>query len=437
MKKRIFITGLFLSVLLLAGCQMRTVDQMYCLPERSNDFTNLQSAIDSAMEGLEYCAPISGENQQVVQTADLDGDGKAEYLLFAKGDSDRPLRILVFRQQDEAYVHSQTVELGGTAFDRVEYAQVDGVGGMEIVVGRQLSDQVLRSVSVYSFSMGEAEQMVTANYAKFLTVDLDRNGLDEIFVIQPGASETEPGTVELYAVINGVMERSMQIGMSGPVDQLKRVLYGMMQGDIPAVYIAVAAGDNALVTDVYAIVDGTFTNVTFSSESGNSVQTLRNYYVYAEDIDSDGVVELPSLIQTQPMYTQGGSANDHLIRWYAMTADGAEVDKLFTYHNFLGGWYMDVESSLVSNITVSSQGNACTFYVHTGDEPKALMTVYALTGQSREEQSTADGRFVLHKTETVIYAAALSDCAADYGMNRDQVIRSFHLIYEAWETGEA
>ena len=146
--KKKFICLILLAALSFSGC-VRTVDQMYCLPKRSDDYNDLQSAIDSAMQGLEYCAPLSGENQQAVQMADLDGDGIQEYLLFAKGNATLPLRILIFREIEDNYVHVQTIESNGSAFDQVEYVQMDEFAGMEIVVGSQLADQVcgqLRSI---------------------------------------------------------------------------------------------------------------------------------------------------------------------------------------------------------------------------------------------------------------------------------------------------
>ena len=57
---------------------MKSVDDLYCLPKRSEAYTNLQNEIDRVMSGLEYSAPISGEHQQTVQMADLDGDGQIE-----------------------------------------------------------------------------------------------------------------------------------------------------------------------------------------------------------------------------------------------------------------------------------------------------------------------------------------------------------------------
>ena len=133
---------LILSALLLCGCQMRTVDKMYAPPKRSDDYNSLQTVINQSMEGLEYSAPVSGDNQQIVQTADLNGDGIMECLLFAKGGDNLPMHIMVFAMENEEYVHSQTINLPGSSFDKVEYATIDDQPGMEIIVGTQVSDQV-------------------------------------------------------------------------------------------------------------------------------------------------------------------------------------------------------------------------------------------------------------------------------------------------------
>ena len=73
---------------------------------------------------------------------------------------------------------------------------MDNAPGYELVVGRQLSDQVLRSVSVYSFSSGSAEQLMMVGYSKFITCDLNDDGCSELMVILPGESETGTGSAE-------------------------------------------------------------------------------------------------------------------------------------------------------------------------------------------------------------------------------------------------
>lgn len=437
-KKHIRLLVGLLAVLLLSGCNMRTVDEMYCPPKRPEAYNSLSSQINQVMSGREYQAPLSGENRQAVQSADLDGDGVAEYLLFTKSGAEKPLQIHIFSTDGEEYRLLDTIESTGTAFELVEYVQVDGHKGVEIVVGRQLSDQVIRSVSVYTLRDGQIEQLVTAMYSKFVCNDLDRDGLGELLVLRPGHSESDNGVAELYGMENGVMERSQEVNMSEPSTSIKRIMVGKLEDGLDAVYVASDVDGSAIITDVYAVVNGEFTNVSFSSESGTSVQTLRNYYVYADDIDDDGVLELPNLI-TMVFPTQSNSTQwQYLIRWYALRSDGTEHEKLFTYHNYVGGWYMELRSQLVDRICVEQQGN--TYIFSLWDEEfrhrERIASIYVLTGQKREEEAVIDNRFVLHRTESTVYAANLDVSSGAYGFSKEELIRSFHLILEDWNTGE-
>lgn len=429
---------LLAAAMVLPGCSMRTVGDMYRLPKRSEDDNHLQSAIDSAMTDMEYCAPLTGENQQTVQLADLDGDGVGEYLLFAKSTQEKPLRILVFKNVDESYVNTHTVECNGSAFDQVEYVDMDGKGGVEIVVGRQLSNQLIRSVSVYTLTGGDLTQLISVNYTRFLTTDLDGNGLSELFLLRPGQTDTDAGVAELYSMNNGTVGRYNEVGMSQSVDRLKRIIVGRIHGGKTAVYVASTVGDTALMTDIYTLIDGKLANVTLSNESGTDIQTMRNFYVYADDIDNDGVVELPSLIMMKPLSGVTQSDAQHLIRWYAMDQNGGEVDKMYTYHNFVGGWYMQLDSQWASRLVVKNLGYQTEFYLWDMEfrSVQKLMTLSVFTGRNREEQGLTDGRFILRKTESSVYAALLEDCAADYGLTQETVVYSFRMIQQDWKTGE-
>ncbi len=437
MKKFIGLVILLVFLLALTGC-MRTVDEMYRLPKRPEAYNDLQSVIDGAMSGLSYCAPLTGENQQTVQMADLDGDGVQEYILFAKSTQEKPLRILLFRNINGNFVNTDTVESNGSSFDQVEYVDMDGKGGVELVVGRQLSDQVIRSVSVYTFADDELVQLLSANYTKFLTTDLDNNNQSELFMLRPGQTDTDNGVAELYAMKSGVMERYNEVSMSQPADKLKRVIIGKLDDGSSGVYTACAAGETALITDVFAVKDGMLKNIAFSNESGTAVQTLRNFYVYADDIDNDGIVELPSLITMKPMDEMVSTDTHQLIRWYAMTPDGAEVDKMYTYHNFVGGWYMQLNSSWAPRIAVQNTGNQYTFFLWDEGYKVAqrILTIYVLTAQNRDEQGSVEDRFVLHKTESTVYAARLEESASEYGLTQESAAYGFRMIQKDWKTGE-
>lgn len=439
MKKRIGLLCLLLiAASLLSGCTVRTVDEMYRLPARSQADDHLQAAIDQAMEGLDYAAPIAGENQQTVQTADLSGDGKMEYIVFARDTDNKAIRILIFAQEQGEFNLLSAVESHGTSFEQVEYVDMDGIPGLEMVVGRQVSDQVLRSLSVYSFADGTPVQLMTANYLKFLTCDLDENKRTELMLIQPGDTDADRGVAVLYSMGDSGMERSREVALSSTGDSVKRIMTSRLQSGEPAVYVASSADESAVITDIFTIRKGDFTNISFSNESGTSVQTLRNYYVYADDIDADGVLELPSLITMHEIQSSSSSEQQYLIRWYAMDITAAEHTKRHTFHNYLGGWYLELDSAWAERVSVVMTGSTFWFYVWDEDFKNAepIFSVHVLTGADREEQAEEDNRFVLYRAEGVTYAARLASGALSCQITKENLITSFHLIHQAWKTGE-
>lgn len=437
-KNNIRIVLLLLGALLLSGCALRTIDEMYSLPMRSVEYTDLQRAIDNAMAGLEYSAPLSGENSQTVQMADLDGDGSDEYLLFARGTSDDPMQILIFQRTEDRCELIETISCKGTAFELVEYADIDGTPGIELIVGNRVSEQVLKHLSVYTFADTEARLLMTANYHKFTPTDLNGDGRSELMVITPGEAEETNAVAALYSYESGSMTRSAEAALSASCENIKRIMISKLHDNISAVYIASSMEESAIITDVFALKNGRFTNVSFSNESGTSVKTFRNYYVYADDIDNDGVLELPDLITMAPLENTWRVAAQQLIRWYAMRLNGTEVDKMYTFHNFDGGWYLQLDDSWAPRVSVTQEGSRYIFYLwdEEFEEPRKLITIFALTGSDREEQAMADGRFPLYTTDGVVYAASLESAAESVGITQTQLANSFHPIHMDWKNGE-
>ena len=440
MKKFKRLAALLLAAVLgLSGCGFATVEQMYALPKRSTQYHDLQNAIDSAMMGLEYAAPTSGEYQQTVQQADLDGDGESEYLLFARGSDEKPLKIHIFKAAEKSYQLMETIESRGAAFQVVEYANMDNNPGLELIVGRSVADQVMGAVSVYTFAKGLSEQLISVSYDEFVMCDLDDSGLSELMIIAQGATDHANAVASLYSYEGGSMVRSAEANLSAPAENIKRIMVSNLSGGHHAVYVASALDESAVITDVFAMKDDTFTNVSFSNESGTSIQTLRNYYVYADDIDDDGVLELPSLMEMTVPVQRSYSAMQYLIRWYAMTIDGGEVDKMYTYHNFEAGWYVLLDSKWAHRVLVTQDGSTYTFSMWDQEfkEAENIFTVYALSGAEREQEALEAGRFILHRTDSVIYCGSLEqDAAEKYGVTQASMTEYFRFIQRDWKTGE-
>ena len=438
-KRMLLLLAGMLTALLFSGCTMRTVEEMYALPRRSDEFNEMQSAIDTAMYGMTYASPQSGENQQTVQMADLDGDGIDEILVFAKGATEKPLQVLIFTQDENGRVRTmETIGSNGLAFEQVEYVDFDDKPGSELVVGIRVSDQVQRSVAVYTFKNGDAELMLMNGYSKFITCDLDENGRSELMVLRPGEQEAGGGMAVLYHFGNGQIERSVEMALSEDPVNIRRIMQGKLQNGTSAVFVASSVNQTAIVTDVLTLRDNELTNIAVSGDVNTSVRTLRNYYVYAEDIDDDSVVEIPSTLTMKPVSSWNDEEEKYFLRWYSFDEHGWEYDKMFTFHNFVGGWYLQLDSDWAGRITVEQYNSVYRFYLWDESYQAAtpLFTLYVFTGGTRDEEAVKDGRFAVYRAEGVAYSASLEESAGEYDITEDYIMDSFRLIRKDWQTGE-
>ncbi len=429
MKRKILLLVLTLTALLLTGCTMRTVEDMYALPKRSEEYSQLQTAIDYAMHGLDYSAPISGDHQQTVQTADLDGDGLDEYLVFASGSWESPLQVLIFKQRmDGTCDLVDIIECNGAAFEQVEYIPFDDQPGMEVVIGCQVSDQVLRSVSVYSLQEGSIQQLLLVGYSKFLTCDMDGDKNYELMVLRPSETENDPAVAVYYSSLNGQIQRSQEIALSAPSSQIRQAATGKLSDGNLAVFVTGVAADGKVPTDILVMDQGDLSNIS-ALDLENS--TLQDLYASPKDINGDGVVELPTRLQIHPVSVWRNDQDHSLLRWFALDTQGREADKVFTFHNFEQGWYLTLDDSWSDHISVVEGGDEFSFYMWSEDysEAYALFSVFTFTGSNRSEEGNRDDRFLLYSTDAAVYAAKLEEDAAVYAITRDKITESFHLIH--------
>lgn len=424
---------------LLSGCFVKTVDELYALPRHSDEYDNLQMAIDEVMtaNGCEYCAPVSGSNQQSVQLADLDGDGEEEAIVFAKTAGEKPLKAYVFDKTDGVYQNISVIEGNGAAFARVEYVDLDGEAGVELLIGRQLSDQVLQSVSAYALEDGEIVELMTASYSQFTTCDLDNDGRADLFVLRADA-ESNQGAAELYRYRNDQMERGHEVKLTAQAASVKRILTGYVAYNIPAVFVTSAGAEEALTTDVFIFRGGTFQNL---SALDTAQQTVRNPFAYACDINSDGLVELPELVSLPA--ADAAEETYSIIRWCHLGLDGSREVVLRTYHRFSSGWYVEIPESWDERITISraeeieGARGGLTFSSWNGAAPREpIFTIYAFAGEKRAERAQEDGRFLLLTQPDITYSASLGTAEQAKNLTQEELRQMFHIIHVDWNSGE-
>ena len=421
---------ILLVVLLFTGCYAFDSDDFYALPKRSEKYRSLQAAVEEAMGDGSYSAPVSGANRQTIQQVDLDGDGVEEALVFCKMDAERPLKVLILKQSREDYRVICTLEGDGSAFDSVQYAQIDGEPGLEILLSRRIGEQVQQFLSVYSLKNDTVTELMSSRYAAFTTLDIDGDQLTDLFLLL--ANPNGPSAIaDLYRFHDGELQKEAEASLSMSADSVKRILTGNLAQDVPAVFVASAYDENNLITDVFAMGEKGFANITRNDESGQSSQTVRNYYVYSTDIDNDGLIEMPNTLPLQPIAGDEGSEGQYRIVWYNLGVDGARTEKMTTYHNYGEGWFLYLPESWCENLCVtkvqigeSRSGTEFSTVDETGNRV-VLLTVIAYSGDGAEAQCEQEGRFLLSNRGDVFFAALMGEGCT---LTREELQARFSFI---------
>lgn len=424
---------------LLSGCFVKTVDELYTLPRHSDDYNRLEYAIEQVLssENASYAAPVSGANQQSVQLADLDGDGMEEAIAFLKTTGDKPLKAYIFSRADGDYRLMDVIAGDGTSFASVEYASLTGRNGTELVIGRQLSSDVPQSLAAYAYTDGRAEELMSANYSEYRLADLDGDGKKDVFILR-FETEQPHGSAELYRWRNDRMEREAEAGLTVGASPVKRILTGDLAEGIPAVFVASIYAENSLVTDVFTFQDGVFRNLV--QGTANAVPAVGSYHVYAADIDGDGLIELPQILPLPA--EEEAEENDAAISWYNLDLQGRAAPKLTTYHSFSGGWFLTLPDKWQNQFCISrsEETAGARSYVFSqwkdGCRADLIFTIYAFTGDGRNEAASSDGRFILAEKGETTYAAQLGTGKWAASLSEDSMKGMFHFIHIDWNSGE-
>ncbi len=444
MTKKYFAAVFFASLLaaLLSGCFFQSTDELYALPQQSEEYYELQSEIDQLMtDGAAYAAPTSGTNQQSVQLADLDGDYEDEAIVFVRTTGEKPLKAYVFDRIGEDFQRVAVIEGDGSSFSSVEYVQIDGEPGVEMVLCRQISDQVPQALSVYALRDNRVVELMSASYNEYTIVDLDSDGKMDIFLLRFSAEERN-GVAEYYRYTGNQIEREPEALMSTGVESVRRIITGQVDRGVPAVFVASMYDETSIVTDIFALRDGTFANITADGTAGTNAQTVRNYNVYATDIDDDGIIELPQPHQLPPASdTEEGTY--WIIDWYCLSIDGELEKKMTTYHNYSDGWFIVLPEEWENQLTISygtveSGISGYTFSRWNGadEDPEPIFTIYAFSGEDRNTEASSGGRFLLSERGDVTYAASFGSCEWADDLTEEDLKAMFRYIQIDWNSGE-
>ena len=426
-----------LATILLSGCYNAVAEELYSLPQASDEFLKLQVRIDEVRaRGAEYAPPTGGEQRQSVHLMDIDGDGINEAVVFfvARAE-DNPLKIYIFKAAGDDYVVADIIEGMGTGIESIRYVDMDGDGLLELVVGWQISSGV-KNVSLYSLRSFQNIKLVQADYSALTVYDITGDGLSDLCVVRIATAES-PGVIEVFSLMSDGEVVSPAVYMSEGIESVSKLVTGRLSDGVPALFVDGKVAEGT-ITDVICQVDGVLRNIARSST--DETAPPRVLFVSATDIDGDGVTDVPF---PNPLPQQTDTVY-YTIDWCSYSSSGSRRVVTSTYHNFSDGWYITLPEEWGGRLTVRREDlvrgeRALVFSLFDaeGEEMADALRIYTLSGDNRFERARLFGRFALLEKGETIYAVALYEPGPGFpGVPAFEDIRSgFKLIYSDWMTG--
>ena len=440
-KKTIVIAIVAIPIILgLAGCLRVTADELYSLPLVSEEYLRLQAHINAVLnEGAEFAPPSGGPNRQAVQLKDLSGDGTNEVLAFFSYPGERMHKVYIFEMVDGDYTVAGIIEGVGTAIESVRYADMDGDGVMEVIIGWQMG-AALKYFTIYSVKDFRPVLLAREEYNELAVFDLDGDGNEDVIALRLPTQDIG-AVAELFVLMpDGEIVNSVA-RLSNGIDAISRVLTGLLTDGVPAIFIDSEGrfDEGSLVTDVLAVRNGELANISLRDPSGVSEDTVR-LRLHSSDISKDGIIIIP----IQRLLKAQSETAYHAIDWYAYNVEGVIRLSLTTYHNNFDEWYLILPFDWRGRVSVRREDvvsgeRTVIFSYIAGDEGpyEDFLKIYRMFGEAGADRARLPGRTALTSEGTSIYAFELIAQPNSFGLTFDEalIIENFRLIYSDWLAG--
>lgn len=420
---------LLLACLLLAGCRMdSTMEELFTLPRLPTEHTTLSRQLDQLLsEGYEYMAPTSGRNIQSLQMVDIDGDGRDEALAFFRlNNGEKPLKIYVFHSREDSYELTSIIESSGTAIDSIYYEDLTGDGRKELIVGWKISADV-QTVTVYDMRPGPV-QLMQSNYTRLSFQELNGDGIPSLLLLRTN-SDNQP-VAEFCSWQEGSLSVSHRCALSSTMAELNQgsVVTGKLDQDTPAVFITGINSQGIAVTDILVWQeDAGLVNAALDRSTGLSAATAPYRQLTPQDINGDGITELPRPDSSVSDTKQA----DGMVFWEQYRPDGlATVER--TYHCLSGDWYFILPEDWTGEVTaLASDAGIGETQVTLSVQGEKALSICALTGENRERRALRGNRVVLKRRTGTIYAA--ETLSGIYSLDEETLRQNFNLIVHSWD----
>ena len=390
MKIWIKLAALLCAVLLLAGCTLpgqegTTVEELLRAPRLEGDYGEIQTALDSWLgQSAQLKYPLNGDLLSPFLMGDFDGDGVQDAaVLYTLTDTPNIYIALLQKDSTGVWQVRDTIEGLTETVDTVRFAHLQEGGADQLTVGYN-AQQEDNYLAVYAYQNGELEAILAEPYDQYIVEDITGTGYEDLILL----GTDEEGTAQIKLLSSDREGGFLQAAVMG------------LSADKFTGCASLAAGMGAyggqyLVLDGWTGVSGTnlasvllrYNEQTQQMEPARQISaddlyeaSLRNVSdLMSQDLDRDGVVEIPTQPEEAGLINLGQSRRMDFILWMDYTS--AQPRKSFGILDEELGFYIELPMEWYGSLLLTDGPEEDQVELRSQDGQVLYMTV-RITGLS-------------------------------------------------------
>ena len=423
------------------------VDSLIRPPQAEGENLSIQLAFKKAA-GDDYILkqPLNGSYRNAYTFIDLTGDKNDEVIVFySKSDNLGIMRMNVLDEIDGEWVSVADFESVHNDIQEIDFADLNGDGTKEIIVGWTVfGDSYSKLITVYQIETDERDVSIYPVYVDYYSMfrlsDIDCDGNEDILSLKYA---TAGNTAEYTAALITYDEDSIKVRGSFTLDNsilsVAAINFDIIESEnIKRVFIDGHKVDGGMITDclLWSEDKNNFTRYNVGSV-GVSALSSRTSSVLCKDINSDGLIEVPSeeylaninpensgIVNASTINNLGPS----LINWMSVSGNSAEIVERHMIMSQYGYCFKFSEKWLgnVSVINDPQKGILTFWSVENvngvpvkGRKLFSIMTITEIDLETIGEISFTYSQITQLKGK--LYYSKIYDAGVDYGITKKEI----------------
>lgn len=293
-----------------AGCSVFnvfSVDSLIKAPRLTGENAEIQKAFESAVgKDAVLVRPVSGEYRSAYVLRDYDGDGENEAIVFyTPKDTAGEVRMhfLEYNGDEKEWQTIADVKGNGSDVHSIAFCNFDRDSVSEIVVAWAFADgQKDKMLTVYRYEKNDTDEndfvgLASVRISDYNCMDIDFDGAQELVYTIIDAASEKPAA-QLRALKFDIASKRFvplsEVQLDGRIISFINYSHDLKAGNY-RFYIDSALPDDKRMTEIviYDYSRSAFVRPVDSNGFSLGSATVRQSQDIAEDINGDGIIEVP------------------------------------------------------------------------------------------------------------------------------------------------